>query len=142
MGKKEYLTDRLNLEAVDFVERNQGTPFFLYLSHYAPHTILNGRPDLVEKYRKKHPPGKASRTKCYLCDDAGVSGENCEYWAQDHNPHLAAMLESIDDGVGLLMKKLGSLGLLENTIFIFSSDNGGETNVTSNEPLRGGKSQL
>ena len=142
LGEKEYLTDRLNLEAVDFVERNQGTPFFLYLSHYAPHTILNGRPDLVEKYRKKHPPGKASRTKCYLCDDAGLSGENCEYWAQDHNPHLAAMLESIDDGVGLLMKKLDSLGLLENTIFIFSSDNGGETNVTSNEPLRGGKSQL
>ena len=52
MGKNEYLTDRLNLEAVDFVERNQDKPFFLYLSHYAPHTILNGRPDLVDKYRK------------------------------------------------------------------------------------------
>ena len=52
------------------------------------------------------------------------------------------MLESIDDGVGLLMKKLDSLGITENTIFIFSSDNGGETNVTSNAPLRGGKSQL
>ncbi|MBP51615.1 MAG: hypothetical protein CMI27_00550 [Opitutae bacterium] len=142
MGEKEYLTDRLNLEAVDFVERNQDKPFFLYLSHYAPHTILNGRPDLVNKYRKKHPPGKASRSKCYLCDDAGLTGEDCEYWAQDHNPHLAAMLESIDDGVGLLMKKLDSLGLSENTIFIFSSDNGGETNVTSNDPLRGGKSQL
>jgi len=142
MGKDEYLTDRLNLEAVDFVERNQDKPFFLYLSHYAPHTILNGRPDLVDKYRKKHPPGKTSRTKCYLCDDAGLSGEDCEYWAQDHNPHLAAMLESIDDGVGLLMEKLDSLGLSENTIFIFSSDNGGETNVTSNAPLRGGKSQL
>ena len=44
MGKDEYLTDRLNLEAVEFVERNQDKPFFLYLSHYAPHTILNGRP--------------------------------------------------------------------------------------------------
>ena len=142
MGKKEYLTDRLNLEAVDFVERNQDKPFFLYLSHYAPHTILNGRPDLVEKYRKKHPPGKPTRTKCYLCDDAGLKGEDCEYWAQDHNPHLAAMLETIDDGVGLLMKKLDSLGLSENTIIIFSSDNGGETNVTTNDPLRGGKSQL
>ena len=142
MGKEEYLTDRLNLEAVDFIERNQDKPFFLYLSHYAPHTILNGRPDLVDKYRKKHPAGKPSRTKCYLCDDAGLTGEDCEYWAQDHNPHLAAMLESIDNGVGLLMKKLDSLGLAENTIFIFSSDNGGETNVTSNAPLRGGKSQL
>jgi arylsulfatase A-like enzyme len=142
MGKKEYLTDRLNLEALDFVDRNKEKPFFLYLSHYAPHTILNGRPDLVKKYREKHAPGKTDRTNCYLCKDAGFSGEDCEHWAQDHNPHLAAMLDSIDDGVGLLMKKLDSLGIAENTIFIFSSDNGGETNVTSNAPLRGGKSQL
>ena len=142
MGKEEYLTDRLNLEALDFVERKKEKPFFLYLSHYAPHTILNGRPDLVKKYREKHTPGKTDRTNCYLCKDAGLSGEECEHWAQDHNPHLAAMLESIDDGVGLLMKKLDFLGIAENTIFIFSSDNGGETNVTSNAPLRGGKSQL
>ena len=52
------------------------------------------------------------------------------------------MLESIDDGIGLLTRKLKSLGILDDTIFIFSSDNGGETNVTSNAPLRGGKSQL
>ena len=142
MGKDEYLTDRLNLEAVDFIERNKKEPFFLYLSHYAPHTILNGRPELVKKYREKHTPGRTGRTNCYLCKDAGFSGEDCEHWAQDHNPHLAAMLESIDDGIGLLSKKLNELGLSKNTIFIFSSDNGGETNVTSNAPLRGGKSQL
>ena len=64
------------------------------------------------------------------------------HWAQDHNPHLAAMLESIDDGVGMIMSKLDELGLADDTILIFSSDNGGETNVTSNAPLRGGKSQL
>ena len=52
------------------------------------------------------------------------------------------MLESIDDGVGLITDKLKALGLDENTIVIFSSDNGGESNVTSNAPLRGGKSQL
>ena len=57
LGKEEYLTDRLNLEAVDFIERSakKKKPFFLYLSHYAPHTILNGRKDLVEKYRKETP---------------------------------------------------------------------------------------
>ena len=68
LGDKEYLTDRLNLEAVEFIERNakQKKPFFLYLSHYAPHTILNGREDLVEKYRKKHPPGKSGRENCYI----------------------------------------------------------------------------
>ena len=142
MGKGEYLTDRLNLEAVDFIERNKEKPFFLYLSHYAPHTILNGRSDLVDKYRKKHKPGPNERENCYICKDAGLEGDAGNHWAQHHNPHLAAMLESIDDGVGLLMKKLDSLGIAENTIFIFSSDNGGETNVTSNSPLRGGKSQL
>jgi len=64
------------------------------------------------------------------------------HWAQDHNPHLAAMLESIDTGIGLIARKLDELGLADNTIFVFTSDNGGETNVTSNAPLRGGKSQL
>ena len=142
MGRDEYLTDRLNLEAVEFVERNKDKPFFLYLSHYAPHTILNGRPDLVTKYIKKHPPGPSGRKNCYLCQDAGLKVEGCTHWATSHNPHLAAMLESIDDGIGLLAQKLDELGLAENTIFIFSSDNGGETNVTSNAPLRGGKSQL
>jgi arylsulfatase A len=142
MGKNEYLTDRLNLEAVDFVERNKEKSFFLYLSHYAPHTILNGRTDLVEKYRKKHLPGPSDRKNCYLCKDAGLDGDACTHWAPNHNPHLAAMLESIDDGIGLLAKKLDALGLAENTIFIFSSDNGGEKKVTSNAPLRGGKSEL
>ena len=142
LGENEYLTDRLNLEAVEFVERNKDKPFFLYLSHYAPHTILNGRPDLVAKYRKKKSPGKSQRTNCYLCKDAGLDVEHCEHWSENHNPHLGAMLESIDNGIGLLTRKLDDLGISDNTIFIFSSDNGGETNVTSNEPLRGGKSQL
>ncbi|MDG1894361.1 MAG: sulfatase-like hydrolase/transferase [Fuerstiella sp.] len=142
LGDNEYLTDRLNLEAVDFIERNQKQPFFLYVSHYAPHTILNGRPDLVEKYLKKHKPGKSSRNRCYLCQDHGKSGDALHHWAGDHNPHLAAMLESIDVGVGMIRSKLEELDLGENTIVIFSSDNGGETNVTSNAPLRGGKSQL
>ena len=59
-----------------------------------------------------------------------------------HNPHLAAMLESIDHGIGMINTKLDDLGLSENTIFIFTSDNGGESNVTTNAPLRGGKSEL
>lgn len=142
LGMKEYLTDRLNHEAIGFIERNKEKPFFLYLSHYAPHTILNGRPDLVAKYRRKHPPGKSTRERCYLCQDASLKGDIGNHWASDHNPHLAAMLESIDDGVGLIMQQLKELELATNTILIFSSDNGGEINVTSNAPLRGGKSQL
>ena len=142
LGKDEYLTDRLNREAIDFIERSKTKPFFLYLAHYAPHTILNGRPDLVEKYRKKHPPGKSTRDRCYLCKDSGHEGDALNHWAGDHNPHLGAMLESIDEGIGLIVRKLKELNLDENTILIFTSDNGGELNVTSNAPLRGGKSQL
>ena len=142
LGKDEYLTDRLNREAIDFIERSKTKPFFLYLAHYAPHTILNGPPDLVEKYRKKHPPGKSTRDRCYICKDSGHEGDPLNHWAGDHNPHLGAMLESIDEGIGLIVKKLEELNLNENTILIFTSDNGGELNVTSNAPLRGGKSQL
>ena len=142
LGKDEYLTDRLNHEAVGFIEKNKDKPFFLYLAHYAPHTILNGRPDLVDKDQKKHPPGKSTRDRCYLCKDSGHEGDALNHWAGDHNPHLGAMLESIDNGIGLIVKKLKQLDLEENTILIFSSDNGGETKVTSNAPLRGGKSQL
>ena len=104
---------------------------------------MNGKPDLVEKYCQKHPPEKSTRSRCYLCQDLGLKGDPLNHWAGDHNPHLAAMLESIDDGAGQIMKTLEELSLLENTILIFTSDNGGEApNVTSNAPLRGGKSQL
>jgi len=119
LGDDEFLVDRMNIEAVDFIERNKERPFFLYLSHYAPHTILNGKPSLVEKYRQKHPPGQSTRDRCYLCQDHGHPGDSLNHWAQDHNPHLAAMLESIDAGIGLIARKLDDLGLADNTIFIF-----------------------
>ncbi len=120
---KEYLTDRQNTEAVEFIERHKGGPFFLFLSHYAVHTRLNGKPDLVAKYEAKPGAGKGSR-------------------APRNNPHLAAQLESIDEGVGMIMKKLADLGLADNTVLIFTGDNGGEDRVTSNAPLRAGKSTL
>jgi len=120
---KEYLVDRCNLEAVDFIERHKDEPFFLYLSHYAVHTRLLGKDDLVAKYAAKAGAG----------DGAG---------ARRNNPHLAAQLESIDEGVGMIMKKLKKLGLEKNTVLVFTSDNGGEDRVTSNAPLRAGKSTL
>ena len=138
----EYLVDRMNHEAINFIQRHRAKPFFLYLSHFAPHTILNGKPEVVAKYRRKHAPGTSTKERCYLCQDAGHKGDALNHWAKDHNPHLAAMLESIDDGVGMIVKKLEELGLSEDTMVIFTSDNGGELNVTSNGPLRGGKSEL
>src|SRR6185369_12973623 len=118
----EYLTDRLSAEAERFVEANKDRPFFLYLAHYAPHIPLRAKPDVIAKYPKDAVPGKQS------------------------NAIYAAMLESIDEGVGRLLRKLDELKLTERTIVIFTSDNGGlatlegpNTPPTINTPLREGK---
>jgi arylsulfatase A-like enzyme len=84
---------------------------------------LLGKDELVAKYEKKPGAGKGDR-------------------ARRNNPHLAAQLESIDEGVGMVMDKLDELGLADNTVLIFTGDNGGEDRVTSNAPLRAGKSTL
>jgi arylsulfatase A-like enzyme len=120
---REYLVDRVNLEAVEFIQRHKSEPFFLYVSHYAVHTRLVGKPDLVAKYEAKPGAGKGTR-------------------ARKNNPHLAAQLEVIDEGVGMIVRKLDELGLADDTLVIFTGDNGGEDRVTSNAPLRAGKSTL
>jgi arylsulfatase A-like enzyme len=114
----EYLTDRLTDEAIAFVTGNKNRPFFLYLPHYTVHTPLQAKADLVARYR-----AKAER----LPD-------------QPHkNAVYAAMIESLDAGVGRLMKTLDELNLRQNTIVVFTSDNGGLLSSTSNPPLRAGK---
>lgn len=137
----EYLTDRQHLEAAEFIERNKDRPFFLYLSHYAVHTTVHGKPELVDHFRKKNGAGSSEPSK--------ENPENDAYkrWPADskaarNNPHLAAQLYVIDQGVGMLMDQLKRLGIDKHTIVIFTSDNGGETTVTTNAPLRGGKSTL
>ncbi len=114
----EYLTDRLAVEACQFIERNKQKPFFLYLTHYAVHTPLQGRADLVAKYKAK---------------PAGQHHTNATY---------AAMVESVDDSVGAVMEKLEQLDLSDDTIVLFFSDNGGYGGATSNYPLRGAKGML
>jgi len=114
----EYLTDRLTEEALGFIEKNKNRPFFLYLPHYAVHTPLQAKEKMIEKYRKKK----------------DSSGQN--------NPVYAGMIESTDQGIGRIMQKLGALGLEENTVVIFFSDNGGHGTITSNAPLRGSKGML
>jgi arylsulfatase A-like enzyme len=119
----EHLIDRCNLEAVEFIERHKNEHFFLLLSHYAVHTRLDGKPELVSQFEKKIGAGEGQRASC-------------------NNPHLAAQLKSIDEGVGMILKKLDELGLTDETVLVFTSDNGGESRVTSNAPLRDGKSTL
>ncbi|MEV0616685.1 sulfatase [Nonomuraea sp. NPDC050404] len=120
-AENEYLTDRLNLEAVDFITRakDDARPFFLYLSHYATHTKLAAPQPLIDKYAAK--PG------------AGEKGKN---------PTLAAMLEVIDGGVGLIRDTLRRLGLAGNTVILLLSDNGGDGGVATSSPLRGSKATL
>lgn len=132
--EREYLTDRLTTEAERFIESHRGRPFFLYLCHFAVHIPLQAKPDLLAKYQAKR--------KAPWRDDPMKSP------AQD-NPHYAAVLESMDQGVGRVMRKLDELGLAEETILVFTSDNGGlavregrDTPATSNAPLRGAKGQL
>jgi len=114
----EYLTDRLTDEALNFIETNKDRQFFLYLPHYAVHTPLQAKDELIEKYKNK----------------PGSNGQD--------NPKYAAMIESTDEGVGRILDKLDELGLAEDTIVFFFSDNGGVRTITSNEPLRGGKGML
>ncbi len=114
----EYLTDRLTDEALKFIEASKDRPFFLYLPHYAVHTPLQAKVELIEKYKNK----------------PGSNGQS--------NPTYAAMIESTDQGVGRITAKLDELDLAGNTIVFFFSDNGGVKGITSNEPLRGGKGML
>lgn len=140
-GEKEFITDRQNAEALEFIDRNKDQPFFLYLSHYAVHTTLHGKPELVDHFRKKPGAGTGAPSKNNPENDPYKKWP-ADYKAQRNNPHLAAQLYSIDEGVGAIMSRLKELGIDKNTIIIFTSDNGGEINVTTNAPLRGGKSML
>lgn len=111
----EYLTDREADEAVAFIRKHKDRPFFLNLWHYAVHTPIQGRPDLVEKYEAK---------------PATTPQKNAKY---------AAMVESVDQALGQILKTLDELKLTERTVIIFTSDNGGLPGPTSNVPLRAGK---
>uniref|UniRef100_UPI001E6A10E5 N-acetylgalactosamine-6-sulfatase n=1 Tax=Pedobacter yulinensis TaxID=2126353 RepID=UPI001E6A10E5 len=134
----EYLTDRQCAEANAFITRNREKPFFLYLSLYSVHTRLEAPVQLVEKYKQKfdqkYGTGKAEQF-------FGANNVRHES-AQRDNPWLAAMLESIDTGVGGIMKTLRETGLAENTIIVFFSDNGGAGKAGNNAHLRAGKTWL
>lgn len=111
----EYLTDRLTDEAISFVKDNEDNSFFLYLPFYAVHTPIMGKKDLVKKFEKKH----------------GSNGQD--------RPDYAAMIASVDENVGRLLAAIESSGLDENTLVIFTSDNGGIRDISYQDPLRAGK---
>ena len=135
--KGEYLTDRLTDEALKFIAGAAGRPFLLYLSHHAVHTPLQAKPGLLAKYR-----AKAARLPTPAGPEFLPEGRNQARQIQNQ-PVYAAMVESLDESVGRVLRKLAELGLEQNTVIVFTSDNGGlstsDGSPTSNVPLRAGK---
>ena len=115
-GKEgDYLPDRLAEEAERFIRESADQPFFLMLSHYAVHTPLQAKKEMIDHYSK--------------VPQAQRQGK----------PTYAAMVESVDDSVGRVIKTLRGLKLDERTLIVFTSDNGGNGRVTDHAPLRANK---
>ncbi|MFA5192519.1 MAG: sulfatase [Verrucomicrobiia bacterium] len=134
----EHIEDRMASEAVKFLRANKDRRFFLNYWAFSVHSPWDAKKELIEKYQKRVDPKNPQR-----------------------NPLYAAMVESLDDAVGTLLRTLDELGLAESTIIVFFSDNGGVTfpaaneskrtplrpefgsiPITSNTPLRGGKATI
>lgn len=125
---KAYLADFLTDKAVDFIARHKAEPFFLYLPHYGVHAPYQAKPELIAHFKDKKPEGG------------------------HHDPTYAAMIASVDESVGRVVAALEEAGIADNTLIIFSSDNGGvgsyhsiglsKNGITSNAPLKGGKGSL
>ncbi|MCU0872549.1 MAG: sulfatase-like hydrolase/transferase [Pirellulaceae bacterium] len=134
----EHLPDRLATETAKFIEANRARPFFAYLAFYSVHTPLMAREDLKQKYEEK-------RQRLGLKAQWGREGERDVRLVQEHAVY-AGMVEAMDLAVGKVLAKLDELGLRDNTLVVFTSDNGGlstsEGWPTSNLPLRGGKGWL
>jgi arylsulfatase A-like enzyme len=127
--KGQYLADFLTDKAVDFIKRHKDGPFFLYLPHFGVHSPHQAKEELIARFKQK----------------PGVGGHN--------NPVYAAMIASVDESVGRITALLDELKIADNTVLIFSSDNGGvggyvregvkqAGDITDNAPLRSGKGSL
>ena len=175
----DYYTDKLTDAAIDFIERNKDKPFFVHLEHFSVHDPIQGRKDLVQKYEKKlaamphqagpdyiletNPDGpaiSADKLKALTANDSSPSHQSKRVWwvkQKQDNVEFAGMVEATDESLGRIRKKLKELGLEENTIIVFTSDNGGmaasnqyrginhpreklnSLYASSNLPLRGAK---
>jgi arylsulfatase A-like enzyme len=137
----DHLPDRLARDTASFIAANKDKPFFAYLSFYSVHTPLIGRPDLVKKYKAK---AEKVAGKEFSEVPGEIAGKKVQkYRALQKHAVYAAMVEAMDQAVGKVLKQLEASGVADNTIVIFTSDNGGlstsEGMPTSNLPLRGGK---
>lgn len=137
----EYLTDRLTNEAIQFVENNKQNPFLLYLSFYTVHTPIQAAKRHLDYYKKKLSGMDSTERKMKFREEHdGLTLLN------QIRPDYASMVHAMDENIGRLLKKLKTEGLDDNTIIIFTSDNGGLSTLPQNRtpptsvlPLRAGK---
>ena len=175
----DYFTDKLTDAAIDFIERNKDRPFFVHMEHFSVHDPIQGRKDLVAKYQKKlesmpkpkgpnfilepnpdGPPLSGEELDRLSANDSSDLHQKARVWwvkQKQDNVEFAGMVEATDQSLARIRAKLVELGLSDNTIIIFTSDNGGmaasnqyrginhsreELNTrysSSNLPLRGAK---
>lgn len=141
----DHLPDRLARETARFIAEHRDGPFLAYLSFYSVHTPLMGPDELVDKYRRKAAklaPDQLSGDE--FADEEQVFGdEPRQVRILQNHAIYAAMVEAMDAAIGKVLAQLEASGVADNTIVIFTSDNGGlstsEGSPTSNLPLRGGK---
>jgi arylsulfatase A len=181
-----YLTDRLTDEVLKFIGDNAHHPFFVYLSHFAVHDPIEGRSDVVKKYQAKQRRSPVGTENAFVLEGNPDTKNSLSQGKLDalmqqvayqgyrvlpdrmvkikqrqDNVQFAAMVECMDESLGLVLEKLKTLGIADNTIVVFVSDNGGMSAAnfgrpervipasqldaaysTSNLPLRGGKGWL
>lgn len=134
--KGEHLTERLTREAVGWMESVKDEPFLLVFCYYTVHTPLQSKPDYTERYRAKREESPAGEPAW------GKERQRKVRLVQDHAVY-AGMVQSLDESVGHVLAALEEHGLTEETMVLFTSDNGGlstsEGHPTSNVPLRAGK---
>ena len=128
--KGEYLTDYLTDRGLEFIEANRQRPFFLYQTYHSVHTPIQAKKEYQDKYQRKPAP----------------------VGSKHHHAAYAGMVQSLDENCGRILDRLDKLGIAENTVVFFMSDNGGvggyrdagigDIEITNNAPLRGGKGML
>jgi arylsulfatase A-like enzyme len=146
-GEKKgvYAPNLIHEKTLEFIDNNKKNPFFLYIASIIPHAELTAPENSLKKFRGKYLPEKK-----YKGVDSGPNYRNGGYESQDEcHAAFAAMVNILDTQVGEIMKKVEDAGIADNTIIIFTSDNGPHVEggadpnyFDSNGPLKGTKRDL
>ena len=138
----EYLPDRLTTESIEFLRTSRDEPFMLFLSYYTVHTPIQACERYLEHFQQKRQGLLETGPDEYSPEHAGFTRD------RQSNAAYASMVAAMDENVGRLLGALDELGLSQNTLVVFTSDNGGLSTLprksapTSVRPLRAGKGWL